>query len=308
MKISPDFLLYKEELKKRISLWRNFALLALFAFVFYYMLSNYGFKQSTAIKDYVARITIDDTILEDSAREKKLRALANDKKVKAVILYVNSPGGSMFGGESTYLALRKIAEKKPLVAVMGTVAASAGYMIAIAADHVVAQNSTITGSIGTLIISAEISELAKKIGVNFIVLKSGDLKAEPLPFHALNQKVKEATMSMLMDNYEVFVDMVTERRKLNRHDVYKIADGRAFTGRQAIDNKLIDAIGNEDEALRWLQDKRAVDKKLSVLDFNINNEKRKFEQFFLEPLDSMASWIKSSLLNKLLLESKISLS
>lgn len=308
MKLSPDFLLYKEELKKRISLWRNFALLALFAFILYYIFSNYGFKQAPAIKDYVARITIDDTILEDSAREKKLKSLANDKKVKAVILYVNSPGGTMFGGESTYLALRKVAEKKPLVAVMGTVAASAGYMVSLSADHVIAQNSTITGSIGALIISAEVSDLAKKLGINFIVLKSGDLKAEPLPFHGLTQKVKEATMSMLMDNYEVFVDIVSERRKLSKHDVYKIADGRAFTGRQAIENKLIDAIGNEDEALRWLQEKRNIDKKLSVLDFNINNEKRKFEQFFLDPLESMSSWIKSNLLNKLLLESKVSLS
>jgi len=198
--------------------------------------------------------------------EQHLADLADNKSVKAVVVHINSGGGTVYGGESLYKSLRKIAAKKPVAAVLGSTATSAAYMAAIATDHIVAGQSTLTGSIGAVFVSPEFSELAKKVGINFVIIKSGKLKAEPLPFHKASQEVLEHINNLVMDDYYMFVDLVSERRKLTKDYVLKLADGGVMTGTTAFKKKLVDAIGSEQEALDWLYQVRKINKKLKVRD------------------------------------------
>src|SRR5262249_34918350 len=142
--------------------------------------------------------------------------------------------------------------KKPVVAVMRSIAASAGYMVALAADHIVAREGTITGSIGVLIETAEVTELAEKIGIKPVLVKSSPLKGTPSPFEKTTPEAERVIRDVVNDFYNRFVDMVAERRALPRDRVVQLADGRVYSGRKAAEDKLIDGIGGEDEAVKWL--------------------------------------------------------
>ena len=178
----------------------------------------------------------------------------------------------MVGGESLYLALRKAAAEKPVVAVMGTTAASAGYMVAIAADTVFARAGTITGSIGVLFQTAEVTELLGKLGIESTTIKSSPLKAVPSPFEELTPEGRAATQSVVDSTYAMFVDMVRERRSLEPEQVAQVADGRIFTGRQALERKLVDAIGGEEDARAWLEAERKVSAELPVFDIGVEEK------------------------------------
>jgi protease-4 len=282
-----DYLLDRLQLKSKISFWRNAALCILMALVIYFFPKFYNGNSASILQEsHIALINIEGEIEENFYREQILENLAKNDYVKAVIMKLNTSGGTVYGGENLYNSIRKISNKKPVVAVMGTYAASAGYMVAVAADSVFAGNTTTTGSIGTILIAGEVSELAKKLGVDFIVLKSGELKAEPLFNHKMTQEVKEVTMELIMDNYNFFVDTVSERRQIPREQVLKLADGRVFTGRQALGNKLIDAIGGEDEAVDWLVVNKSIVKDLPIKDFTLHKEEKIYERF-VEPLGKM---------------------
>jgi protease-4 len=159
--------------------------------------------------------------------------------------------------------------KKPVVAVMNTLAASGGYMTAIAADYIVAHNLTITGSIGVLWQNTEITNLAEKLGITFNSFKSGPLKAVPNMTEKVTPEVEEAVMSSIKDSYDYFVSLVSERRKLPKDRVIQIADGRIYTGRQAYELKLVDQLGGVDEALKWLHEERKIDTALKVFDIEL---------------------------------------
>ncbi len=297
-----DYLLDRLQLKSKISFWRNVTLciLAVSAIYFASKFSDGSGSASVLQGPYVARIVIDGDIEEDFHREQALEGLAKDDAVKAVVMHLNTWGGTVYGGESLYNSIRKISEKKPVVAVIGTSATSAGYMVAVAADSVFAGRTSTTGSIGVILFTEEISELAKKLGLDFIVLKSGELKGEPLFNHKMTDKVKEVTMEVIMSDYNFFVDLVSERRQIPRDQALKLSDGRVFTGNQALENKLIDAIGGEDEAIKWLVANKGVDKDLAVRDLDLQ-EKEKFYEGFVGSLgkidvilDYAANFIKST--------------
>lgn len=273
MQDSSDLILYRRSLKNKLLIWKILSLVLLLSLCLYYVFDNNISQSSLIKKDYIARISIEGTIFEDDFRETKLQQIANDPKIKAVILHVNSPGGSVFGGESTYRALRKIAEKKPVTVVMRTIATSAGYMIAAAADHIVALESTTTGSIGALSISGDITELAKKIGVNLFVTKSGSLKAEPMPFTKPNVEVEEYTQQIVDDHFKMFLKIVKSRRKLTNANIDMISDGRVMTGAQALTINLIDMIGGEEESLKWLSEKKKISSSLKVADVSLKEKK-----------------------------------
>src|SRR5690606_37690643 len=128
--------------------------------------------------------------------------------------------------------LLELSKKKPTVATMGTVGASAAYMAAIATDHIVARRTTITGSIGVIFQFPEVSQLLDKVGVQMDEIKSSPLKAEPSPFHAPTPEARAVIESIVRDSYDWFVDIVAERRGLDRSDALVLADGRIYTGRQ----------------------------------------------------------------------------
>ena len=188
--------------------------------------------------------------------------------VKAVIVRIDSPGGTTAGSEAVYEALRKIAAKKPTVSVMGTVAASGGYITAIATDHIVARGNTITGSIGVIFQWAEVTRLLDTLGIKMEEIKSSELKAEPNMFKPLSEKVREVTKAMVDDSYRWFTDLVAERRKFSEAEITRLADGRVYTGRQALDNKLIDAIGGELKAVEWLETEKGLAKDMQIVDWD----------------------------------------
>jgi protease-4 len=231
--------------------------------------------------DHIARLNVEGIILEDRWRAALIDDLKNDNNVQGVVVYINSPGGAVVGGEDLYRNLLALGEEKPVVAVLGSVAASAGYMTAISAERIFAREGTITGSIGVLFESTEITGLLKKIGVKAELVKSAPLKAQPNPLEPFSDTGRAAIKSVVMDMYDMFVDMVIERRKLDKKQVLKLADGRIFTGRQAVKNGLVDAIGGEKEAVVWMETEKGVAANLPVLEAKPNYPKQDFfNKFF----------------------------
>jgi protease-4 len=218
-------------------------------------------------KKHVARISFTGTITEDRAELEMLRKIRDTKNVAGVIVFVNSPGGTTTGGEAIYEELRKIAEKKPVVAQFGTVAASAGYIVGLGADHIVSRGNTITGSVGVLMQWPEVGELLNKVGVKMNEVKSGELKASPSIFAPADAPSLGVVREMIDDGFHWFASLVEARRGIKVADVPGLEQGRIFSGREALAKKLVDEIGGEPEAHRWLEDKRGVEKDLGVIDW-----------------------------------------
>jgi protease-4 len=191
--------------------------------------------------------------------------------VKGVILSIDSPGGTTAGGEAIFDAVRLLAAEKPVVAQVGTLAASAGYMIASASDHIVARKSSIIGSIGVLVQFPDFTGLMDKVGVKLEGVKSTPLKAEPSPFNPTTEEERAMMRALIMDSYDWFVGLVDERRPLDRAQVLALADGSVFTGRQALERKLVDSLGGEREAIAWLAGK-GVDGELDVVEWKPSDD------------------------------------
>ena len=209
-----------------------------------------GFKYKG---DHIARVEFNDIIISDAYRHKMLMELAENESVKAVLVRIESPGGGANASEEIYEDLRIIAAQKPVVALMGGVAASGGYIVALGADRIFARPTTITGSIGVIFQWMSAKELVKKIGLEPHVVRSGSLKARPDFFEPPNLKTRQHIKEIVQKTFDWFIDLVALRRNIKRADVIKQAgDGRIFTGTQAKQLNLIDEIGGEGAARRWL--------------------------------------------------------
>jgi protease-4 len=260
MPLDSDILVDRRRLKRGLNLWRAGAILAVLALIFVVG----GRAGSWRGEDHIARLPIDGIIMNDRDRLDAIEELAEDERVKALIVWIDSPGGTVVGGEGIYRALRALAARKPVVAVMDETAASGGYMVALGADRILAHEATITGSIGVIFQTAEVTELLGKLGIKPEEIKSGPLKAQPSPFEKLTPEARRVTQEVVNDIYDMFVKMTAERRNLAPERARALADGRIYTGRQAVANGLIDAIGGEDEAVAWLEKERGIPKGLAV--------------------------------------------
>ncbi|MFW6077807.1 MAG: signal peptide peptidase SppA, partial [Hyphomicrobiales bacterium] len=221
--------------------------------------------------DHIARVDIAGVITGDERMLELLEQLEEADQVKAVLIKIDSPGGTTAGSEALYLSLRQLNEKKPVVTVMDTVAASGGYITAIAADHIVARGNTITGSVGVLFQWAQVQELLDTLGIEMQSIKSGALKAEPNLFEPTSERAREVTEQMVNDSFRWFMGLVEERRKLSPDQLRLISDGRVFTGRQAVEAQLVDEIGGEEEAKAWLAASRDVDEDLEIVDWDLES-------------------------------------
>jgi protease-4 len=202
--------------------------------------------------DQIARVVIDGTIASDPARLKTLEALGKDDTVKAVVIAINSPGGTTAGGEELYEAIGKLRAKKPVVSYIKEMGASAAYMAAIATDRNFVRRLSIVASIGVLFQTYNAGKLLQTIGIGSDKVASGPLKAEPALDHPMTPEVRASLQSLVDDSFSWFVDIVAERRGLSRADVLPLADGRIMTGNQGIASKLVDELGGEAEAVDWL--------------------------------------------------------
>ena len=280
MSINADTLLDRLYLKSQITKWRVLAII--FGVLAIIVCIGKFSLYSPIEQDFVARISIDGIINDDQKFYKLIKDVEDNDKAKAVILWLDTPGGSAVGGEETYLKLRQLATKKPIVAVMRSLAASAGYMSAMGADYVIAREGTITGSIGVLIETGEITELAKKVGIEPIIIKSAPLKGSPSPFEKSTPEAEKTLHDVIMDFYDRFVNIVAERRHLPRDKVVQLADGRVYSGKRALEDKLIDAIGGEDEAMDWLVENKHIHKGLDIKDVKEEQDDSLFGQFTQE--------------------------
>ena len=266
MTLRADDLIDRRRLRRKLTFWRVAAIavlaLALAALAAWF----YGGEAGGSAVDHIAKVKIEGTITEDDELIERLEKIRKSDRVKGVILAIDSPGGTTAGGESIYDEVRKLAADKPVVAQVGTLAASAGYMIASAADHIVARKSSIVGSIGVLIQFPDVTGLMDKLGVKLEEVKSAPLKAEPSPFNPTTDAEREMVRKVILDSYDWFIGIVSERRAMTRPEVMALADGSIFTGRQAVANRLIDEVGGEDRAVAWLATK-GVDAKLKVVEW-----------------------------------------
>lgn len=242
--------------------WRIFAFLALALAVILGMV-RFG-PELSAPGDAIARIEIGGTITTDRDRLERLERLAEDDTVRAVIVAINSPGGTTAGGEELYEALRALSLAKPTVAVISELGASAAYMTAIGTDHIFARRLSIVGSIGVLYRHVDAGRLLDTIGIDLDKVASGQLKAEPEFDAPINPEVRQSLAELVEDSFSFFVDLVAERRGLTRARTLALADGRIVTGQMAVETGLIDAVGGEAEARQWLNESHGIDPDLAV--------------------------------------------
>jgi protease IV len=267
MSLDSDVIVDRRRIRRKLTFWRVFAavvVIAAIAAVGALMSGRSAFSTTGSI----ARVNIEGLIRSDQDRVEALERLERSSAA-AVVVHINSPGGTTAGSEQLYDSLVSLKAKKPLVVVVEGLAASGGYITAIAADHIVAQQSSLVGSIGVLFQFPNVSELLKTIGVKVEEVKSSPLKAAPNGFEPTSPEARDALDSLVKDSYAWFRGLVKERRGMDDAQLEKVADGRVFTGRQAIDLKLIDQLGDEKTAVTWLVENKGVRKGLPVRDFKL---------------------------------------
>lgn len=267
MTFEADQIVARRRLRRQVSFWRAGAVVLAVIAAIALVSSGNGDGAFSRLSDHVARVHVDGFISGDEKTLKLFKTIAESNRVKAVIMHIDSPGGTTVGAEALFEAVRKVAEKKPVVAVMNSVAASGGYATAVAADHVIARGNTITGSIGVIFQWPDVSQLMNSLGVKVEELKSGELKAEPSPFKPASDRVKAVAMQMIRDSFDWFVALVAERRRLPIERVRLLADGRVYTGRQALQEKLIDGVGGEDAAINWLATVKGIPQGTQIVDW-----------------------------------------
>lgn len=270
-------------LKNKIHKWRNISFLLGFFAIFVTFKSFFFTDNVNTIGDYIAEIEIDNVIFSDSHRSKILNKLATQDNVKAVLININSPGGGIVGSEILFKDLLLISQKKPLVVLMGSIAASGAYMASLASDYVIAHNGTLTGSIGVLMQAPNVSELAKKVGVTIKNYKSSPIKGYPSITEEQNSEYDKIIQSSIDDSQKFFSQLVLERRgsKINKDYINSIFDGRVFTGRQAFKAGLVDKIGFREDAIIYIHSKDPSTKNLPIKKVSIVEEEEKLINKFI---------------------------
>lgn len=273
MTLGPHDLIDRRRLRAKLGFWRLTALgIAALAVLGASWMAFGDARGGGGGRETIARVEISGLITQDREMLELLETLAEEDRVRAVLVSVNSPGGTTAGGETLYEAIRKLAQVKPVAAQIETLGASAGYMVASAADHVVAHQSSIVGSIGVIFQYVDASTLLDRIGVDVNAVRSSPLKAEPSPFQPASEEARAMIARLVGSSYDWFVELVAERRGLTLPQARVLADGSVFTGRQGLDNGLVDALGADDEIRRWLEEQRDVPQGLEIVDREPNRD------------------------------------
>lgn len=270
MSLDSDVIVDRRRIRRKLTFWRvTAALVAIAAIVTVGVVATPGGQSMFTTAGSIARVHIDGLISTDANRVEALERLEKSRAA-AVVVHINSPGGTTAGSEQLYDALVRLKAKKPLVVVVEGLAASGGYIAAIAADHIVAQQTSLVGSIGVLFQIPNVGELLKTIGVKVEEVKSSPLKAAPNGYEPTSPEARAALDSLVKDSYAWFRGLVKERRGMDDALLEKVADGRVFTGRQAVGLKLIDQLGDEKTAVAWLVAQKDVKADLPVRDYKLS--------------------------------------
>jgi len=286
MNSDAENIVERRRLKRRISIWRIAAVILAVLFLGTMVMGDPERSGSGGILPHVARVNIDGVITNDRRVIDLLDRIGRASQVKAVILEINSPGGTTTGGEAMYDAVRRLAEKKPVVATCGTLATSAAYIVALATDRIFVYGNTITGSVGVIFQWANVTELMKTLGIKFEDVKSGTLKAVPNPFEPTSEEARAVTEEMVDDAMKWFVGLVETRRDIEPSSVPGLTKGRIYSGRQAVGYKLADQIGDERSARAWLVKERGIPAGLRIRQWRPREDRNGLLDFVF---DSMAS-------------------
>ena len=224
---------------------------------------------------HIARIKIDGPIIDDIKLNRLIYDLSLNPNVKALIVHINSPGGSVVGAESTYVALSQLSKQKPSVSVLGETATSGGYLIAIAADKIISRSNTLTGSIGVILQHPNLSKLLKKIGIDVNTLRSSELKASLNLLEKPTPNALEEHKQLINETFLWFKGLVAEKRKLSNVNLEKVSQGGIFSGRGAKKLGLVDLIGGEREAVEYLEKKIGISE-LPLVDWVSDKESSSF--------------------------------
>jgi protease-4 len=271
--------------------WRLLAWVTFIVLLFVISANNDKKQEEVQKKEnYIAEIKIDGVIFEDDYRMQRLEKLAKEENVKAVILTIDSPGGSMVPGLEILDSLRDLAKEKPLVVQMKTVAASAGFLISLSGEYVVANKATLTGSVGVLMPLVDATELSKKIGIKSAEIASGDLKSITSPLTKRTDKAQNYLQATVDELQEIFMKEVKLRRDISKEVEKTISDGRVLIGQKALDYGLIDAIGGKKQLLGYLHEQKDISKDLKVVEYSLKKpEKVKFQDILADQLTSKIS-------------------
>jgi protease IV len=264
MSFDPEALADRRRLRRKLSFWRALGVLGLIAAVVIAGLASAGRSPFGPARAQIARVSVDGFIAGSQRTSDLLRRVGESSAVSGVVISINSPGGSTTGAEELFRGIRQLAAKKPLVAFVDGTAASGGYIAALAADHIVARETSLVGSVGVLFQYPDLTKLLDTVGVRVEEIKSTPLKAEPSPFHPTSPEARAALQEVVGNTYDWFKRLVAERRGLNEGDLGVVSSGRVFNGRQALPLKLVDELGGEREAVAWLEREKGVAKDLPV--------------------------------------------
>ena len=253
--------------KKRKSLITRFFLIAVAIPVSISILLNFNKDEK-----FIARVLVEGIIQDRKDLIQQINNLVDDKNVKGLITIVNSPGGTYVGSKELYDSIKIVREKIPTVVYMKEMATSGGYLVSLSSDRIYGNSGTITGSVGVILQTADISELLSKLGINPIIVKSGELKAVPNPAEKVDEDKLKYLESVINKMQDEFLNIVKADRNINESTIKMVADGRILTGRDAKKLKLIDDIGNEKDALNWLKKEAGVDDDIKIRDISLQND------------------------------------
>ncbi len=283
MSLDADAIVDRRRMRRKLTFWRVSALLIALVALAGLAVALVPGSRLTAPGNYIARIKVQGLIRGNQDRIDALERLSRSR-ARAVILHIDSPGGTTAGSEQLYDALRALQAKKPMVVVVDGLAASGAYIAAISADHIIAQDTSLVGSIGVLFQYPNFTQVLKTIGIQVEEIKSSPLKAAPNGFEPTSPEARAAIAAIVTDSYAWFKDLVKNRRRMNDAQLAAVADGRVFTGRQGVGLKLVDGLGNEKTALAWLEKEKRIPASTPVRDYSL--EPRFSELSFLH----VAAW------------------
>ena len=268
MSLDADAIVDRRRMRRKLTFWRVsavvIALLAIIGTAFVLVPGSRLMPQGA----YIARIQVQGLIRGNQDRVEALARLGKSR-ARAVIVHIDSPGGTTAGSEQLYGALRELQSKKPMVVVVDGLAASGAYIAALSAEHIVAQETSLVGSIGVLFQYPNFTDVLKTIGIKVEEVKSSPLKAAPNGFEPTSPEARAAIEAVVLDSYAWFKGLVKDRRKMDDPLLAQVSDGRVFTGRQAVGLKLVDGLGNEKAALDWLEKEKKVPASTPVRDYSL---------------------------------------
>lgn len=257
--------------RRRWRFWAIVLLLSLSALLFF------SCRSQNEPSAYVARINIEGMMLHDPYQDTVLHSIANDRHAKALHVFIDSPGGTMGAGLNYFYQLRAIADKKPVVVTMGTTAASAGFMAALAGDYVIASPGTLTGSVGVVLPLMDMRELAEKVGIKSDEIASGDMKTVTSPFTERGEKARKYLQDTVNEMEQMFLGLVKDRRPVDSKTLLHIADGRILTGQNAHKLKLVDALSHQTTARKWLAGTHNIAEKLPEVTIPLKRKRNVIE-------------------------------